>query len=147
MISEIEMLVRLVVATLLGMMVGYEREISEKPAGIRTFAIVSIGACLFAIIGLIIAEGNTDGSIDNTRIAAGIVSGIGFLGAGVLFHSENKVLGLTTAAGIWAMGAVGLAVGLGYYLAATLATALIYIVLFSGRFYGKNPIAVKKEKK
>lgn len=147
MISEIDIVARLLAAAMLGMIIGYEREISEKPAGIRTFAIVSIGACLFTIIGILISETNNGVGIDNTRIAAGIITGIGFLGAGALFHGENKVLGLTTAAGVWAMGAVGLAVGLGYYMAGLLATALMYLVLFSGRFYGKQPqTKAQKEK-
>ncbi|MFH1234423.1 MAG: MgtC/SapB family protein [Candidatus Diapherotrites archaeon] len=148
MISEIDIVARLLAAAILGMIIGYEREISEKPAGIRTFAIVAIGACLFTIIGILIAETSNGIGIDNTRIAAGIITGIGFLGAGALFHGENKVLGLTTAAGVWTMGAVGLAVGLGYIWPALLATALMYVVLFSGRFYGKQSKvqAQKKEK-
>ncbi|MCX6801873.1 MAG: MgtC/SapB family protein [Candidatus Diapherotrites archaeon] len=146
MLSETEIVIRLIIAAGLGMAIGYEREISEKPAGIRTFAIVSIGACLFTIIGILIGETNGGAGIDATRIAAGIITGIGFLGAGALFQSNSRVLGLTTAAGIWSMGAVGLAVGLGYTTAAILATALMYLVLLSGRFYGKQP-KIKAEKK
>lgn len=144
MLSEMELIVRLLLATILGMILGYERETSDKPAGIRTHAIVSIGACLFTLIGILISETNPLLKVDASRIAAGIVTGIGFLGAGALFQSKNRVLGLTTAAGIWAMGAIGLAVGLGYYFAAAFATFLVYAVLFSGRFSRK---IIKPEKK
>jgi len=129
---ESEIILRLIVAAILGMILGYEREIRDKPAGLRTHAIVAVGACLFTLIGLMIGE--TSPTIDPTRIAAGIVTGIGFLGAGAMFQEKDRVTGLTTAAGIWAMGAIGLAVGLGYFTAATVSTALVYLVLFSGRF-------------
>ena len=134
MLSEIDIILRLLLAVVLGVIVGFEREASDKPAGIRTHAIVGIGACLFTIIGLMISESSATG-LDETRIAAGIITGIGFLGAGALWRSEDRVRGLTTAAGIWAMGAIGIAAGLGYYFAAAFSTLLVYFVLDSGRFY------------
>jgi len=132
MLSEIDIIIRLLLAVILGVVVGFEREASDKPAGIRTHAIVGIGACLFTIIGLMISEQSAT-NLDATRIAAGIITGIGFLGAGALWRSEDRVKGLTTAAGIWAMGAIGIAAGLGYYFAAAFSTLLVYLVLDSGR--------------
>jgi len=136
MIAETEIVIRLIVATALGIMLGYERETNDKPAGIRTHAIIAVGACLFTLTGVMIAE-QAGVVIDTTRIAAGIVTGIGFLGAGAMFQEKDRVFGLTTAAGIWSMGAIGLAVGLGYFVPAIVTTVLVYIVLFSGRFSHK----------
>lgn len=142
MLAETEIIARLLLAAVLGMVVGFERETSDKPAGIRTHAIVGIGACLFTIIGIMMSE-MPGATIDASRISAGIITGIGFLGAGALFRSEDRVVGLTTAAGIWAMGAIGIAAGLGYYFAAVFSTVLVYVVLDSGRLYWK----IKKKRK
>jgi len=136
MIAETEIVLRMVIATVLGVILGYEREMHDKPAGIRTHAIIAVGACLFTLTGVMIAD-QLGATIDATRIAAGIVTGIGFLGAGAMFQEKDRVVGLTTAAGIWAVGAVGLAVGLGYYSSAVIGTVLIYTILFSGRFSRK----------
>jgi len=137
MLTEIDIVIRLLVAAGLGMIVGYERESHDKPAGLRTHAIVSIGACLFTLLGVLIAQDSVGVSVDASRIAAGIVTGIGFLGAGAMFQEKNRVVGLTTAAGIWSMGAIGLATGLGYFVPAIASTLLIYLVLFSGRISRK----------
>ena len=142
MISETAIILRLLVAAAMGLIVGFERESNDKPAGIRTHMIVGVGSCLFTIIGIMISQESV-APVDATRIAAGIITGIGFLGAGALWRSENRVEGLTTAAGIWAMGAIGIAAGLGYWLAAGFSTALVYVVLDSERTWKKH---IRKKK-
>jgi len=112
---------RLVLAALLGAFVGLEREIRGYPAGVRTIALVALGSALFTEISTI------TGSED--RIAAGIVTGIGFLGAGVIFREGYTVRGITTAATIWSAAAVGMAVGRELYLAAGLGSLLIFLLL------------------
>ncbi len=118
---EIEIITKLVIAAILGTVIGIEREIHKRPAGIRTHILVCMGATLFTIIS----------QLSNVAfIAAGIVTGIGFLGGGIIYHQRNKIIGLTTAAEIWALAAIGLAVGYGYYFAAFATAVLILIVLF-----------------
>jgi putative Mg2+ transporter-C (MgtC) family protein len=112
---------RLALAALLGAFVGIEREIRGYPAGVRTIALVALGSALFTEISTI--TGTED------RIAAGIVSGIGFLGAGVIFREGYTVRGITTAATIWAAAAVGMAVGRELYVAAGLGSLLIFALL------------------
>lgn len=123
MLSETDLVLRLVVAAALGAIVGYERERSDEAAGLRTHMLVCMGSALFTILSISI-----DGS-DPSRIASGIVTGIGFLGAGTIFMAKDHVKGLTTAASVWAIAAVGLAAGLGYFLAAATATAIVFIIL------------------
>ena len=113
-------LLKLVLAALLGGMIGVEREMHEKPAGLRTNILICVGSTLFMIISLEL--GKVFG--DHTRIAAQIITGIGFLGAGAVLHSHGFVLGLTTAATIWVVAGVGMAIGSGFYSTAVLATLL-----------------------
>jgi putative Mg2+ transporter-C (MgtC) family protein len=121
---------KLLAAVLLGGVIGYERETDAKPAGLRTMTLVSLGSCLFTISSLNIgAISGGGGPVDPGRIAAGIVTGIGFLGAGAILRSSGHVLGLTTAASIWLVAAVGMAVGLGLYPEAVIATLIGFIVL------------------
>src|SRR3979411_2374456 len=117
-------MVRLLVALILGAIVGLERERQERAAALRTVTMVSLGSCLFTIVG---AYGfpNTDPS----RVAAQIVTGIGFLGAGTIFLRKDLVRGLTTAATIWAVAAIGMAAGTAQYLTAFFTTLLILAVL------------------
>lgn len=122
MAMEIEILARLLLAAFVGAVIGLEREMAHKPAGIRTNSLVSLGACVFTILsscGLFAS--------DPTRIASGIVTGIGFLGAGVIINSGKGVQGTTTAATIWAAAAIGMGIGLGEYF---LSIASVIIVLF-----------------
>lgn len=121
---QLEMLARLSLAAFLSMMVGIDRERRDKSAGLRTHILAGIGACLFTSIGTFPFIGS-----DPTRIAAGVVSGIGFLGAGVVFRGESRVKDLTTAASIWATAAIGTAVGVGAWLLAIGATVLTWFVL------------------
>ena len=122
--NALDLMLRLLVALVLGAVVGLERERQERAAGLRTVTMVSLGSCLFTIVG---AYGfpNTDPS----RVAAQIVTGIGFLGAGTIFLRKDLVRGLTTAATIWAVAAIGMAVGTSQYTVAVFTTLLILSVL------------------
>ena len=117
-------MLRLLVALVLGAVVGLERERQERAAGLRTVTMVSLGSCLFTIVGAY-AFGQTDPS----RVAAQIVTGIGFLGAGTIFLRKDLVRGLTTAATIWTVAAIGMAVGTAEYVIAIFTTLLILSVL------------------
>jgi putative Mg2+ transporter-C (MgtC) family protein len=122
--NALDLMVRLLIALILGAVVGLERERQERAAGLRTVTMVSLGSCLFTIVG---AYGfpNTDPS----RVAAQIVTGIGFLGAGTIFLRKDLVRGLTTAATIWAVAAIGMAAGTSQYIIAVFTTLLILSVL------------------
>lgn len=120
--------VQMIVALLLGFAIGFERKMRYKEAGIRTHTIVCIGACLYTIISKYITE--LSGIGDPARIAAQIVSGIGFIGAGMIFNHKQVVHGLTTAAGIWATAAIGMAVGAGLIILSIIASILIVLVQF-----------------
>jgi len=130
---RLSVLGKLLLATLLGGAIGLEREYAGKPAGLRTNILICVGAALFTQLSVDIArigftpDGRPYG--DTTRIAAQIVSGIGFLGAGAILHGGGAVVGLTTAATIWVVAAVGAAVGAGAYVDALGATALIMLIL------------------
>ena len=115
--------IQLALSALLGGIIGAEREYRNKSAGFRTLMLICVGSCLFTILSITIGKDSSD------RIASNIVTGIGFIGAGVIFKSDKGVNGITTAATIWATAAVGMAVGSGLYLAALGACALILIVL------------------
>jgi putative Mg2+ transporter-C (MgtC) family protein len=127
------LLLKLLLATVLGGAIGFEREIAGKPAGLRTNILICIGAALFTHLSIHIAQiGFTpDGRPygDTTRIAAQIVSGIGFLGAGAILHAHGAVVGLTTAATIWVVAAVGSAIGAGAYVEGVGTTVVIILVL------------------
>lgn len=126
--SEAELLLRLLLACLLGGAVGLERELSGQGAGFRTHILVALGCCLFTVVSAYgfgpFVAGTGPGRFDPTRIAAQVVSGIGFLGAGAILRSGTGVHGLTTAASLWVVAAIGLSVGGGYYGGAGLATGL-----------------------
>ena len=119
------MLVRLLIAVLLGSLVGYERERQGKPAGLRTHAMVALGAALFTVVSIY----GFEQSADTSRVAAMIVSGIGFLGAGAILHERGGVQGLTTAASLWVTAAIGMAVGVGMMLMSLATAALVFVVL------------------
>ena len=123
MIESNEVLLRLVLAVIFGGLIGIEREIVHKPAGVRTHMLVSLGSALF----ILLAMESIPGGID--KIMAGIITGVGFLGAGTIFKSKIEVHGLTTAASIWAVAAVGIGIGLGYYFMTIVTVVLVLIVL------------------
>ncbi len=121
---DYEIFIRFLLAALWGSIVGAERQYRGKSAGFRTVIMISIGACFFTFLSEKIGfPGNQD------RIASNIVTGIGFLGAGVIFRGDNHVNGITTAATIWAVAAVGMGIGSGYYFASAYASGFILIVL------------------
>jgi len=130
--AELDVILRLVMAAVVGGVIGMDRERAHKWAGIRTLLLVCLGSALFTIVSI---YGFGDPA-DPARLAAGIVVGIGFLGAGVILHSEKGVMGLTTAAAVWAVAAVGVAIGCGLYLIA-LATAILILVAL--RLHTKQP--------
>lgn len=115
--------IRLLLALVLGFAIGFERKMRFKEAGIRTHTIVCLGSCLYMLISLYAFK-----EVDAARVAAQIVSGIGFIGAGMIFYHKEVVHGLTTAAGIWATAAMGMSVGAGWYIVSVFATALIILI-------------------
>ena len=124
--TQIELTLRLVVALLLGAMIGWERELQRMPAGFRTHALVSLGSAIFTIVS---AHAFTGPLSDPTRIAAQIVSGVGFLGGGAILHYGGTVRGLTTAASLWAVAAVGMAAGAGLFVVAAVSSVLVIVAL------------------
>jgi putative Mg2+ transporter-C (MgtC) family protein len=126
---------KLFIALVCGAVIGLERELHDKAAGLRTHILVCLGACIFGILGIELVSRSAHSDI--LRLAQGLLIGVGFLGAGVIFREGSDIKGLTTAAGIWVMGAVGLAIGTGSYYLAVLGTifTLITVALF-GRLEG-----------
>lgn len=122
---EWNLILRLVIAGLLGGLIGFEREIRAKEAGVRTHFIVALGSALF----MIISQFAFTGRFDAARVAAQVVSGIGFIGAGVIIFQKNVVRGVTTAAGLWVAAAVGLACGAGMFTVAVAASLLTILCL------------------
>jgi putative Mg2+ transporter-C (MgtC) family protein len=130
--SELEMVGRLLMAAVLGSTIGFERERLLWAAGLRTHMLVAVGSCLIMIVsafGFADVLGTPNVNLDPSRIAAQVVSGIGFLGAGAILMRGEVIRGLTTAASIWTVAGIGLAVGGGLYLAASAATVIILIIL------------------
>jgi putative Mg2+ transporter-C (MgtC) family protein len=123
-IPDVELIRRLLTAALLGAMLGFEREVKQKTAGLRTNILIAVGSALFTLMSLELAP-----SGDPTRIAAQIVTGIGFLGAGAIMQTRGGIHGLTTAATVWVNGAVGVAAGGGAYHLAFIATAITVVTL------------------
>ena len=121
-------MIKILIALICGGVLGIEREYTGKAAGLRTFIIVSLGACIFAIISqeIYVISGFSG---DPGRIAAQVVTGIGFIGAGLIILQENKIKGLTTAAGLWLVSALGMASGFGFYDLAIFGTVAALVVL------------------
>jgi putative Mg2+ transporter-C (MgtC) family protein len=138
-ITEFEIFFRVIFACFLGCLIGWERERHRNiiSAGIRTYGAISLGACAFSIVGLYVA------SSDPSRVAAQVVTGIGFLGGGIIFRQGDYVTGLTTAATLWATAAVGLAVSVGMYLSALLIAILIFLLLYLPRMAWWKKISAK----
>ncbi len=120
---------QLFLAFLLGALLGFEREWRRKAAGLRTYSLVALGACLFTVISLYGFHGASGTSLDPSRIASQVVVGIGFIGAGVIFSKGDVVRGLTTAAGLWLSAAIGVAVGVKMFAVALFATLLGVFIL------------------
>lgn len=132
---ELEFVIRIVIAIILGFAIGFERKLRFKEVGIRTHSIVAGGACLF----MLVSANAFKGAGDPGRIVAQVVSGIGFIGAGMIMHRKLAVHGLTTAAGVWITAGVGMAVGAGMYILAVSSTAIIIaaqcIMHINSRFF------------
>ncbi len=151
--SEIEILLRLVLAVILGGVIGFNRKRHSKPAGLRTMALISLGCATFTLIGIeaviqlaalqqgaesLTASATTGVNLDSSRIIAGIVGGVGFLGAGAIIQSRGKIQGMTSAASIWVTATIGVSVGLGLYLLAVATTFLAFIVLVMNKSGGNE---------
>lgn len=121
---DMEIILRLLLSVLWGGLVGIEREYRSKSAGFRTMIMISMGACAFTM-----ASQYLGGTANPDRVASNIVTGIGFLGAGVIFRGHNRISGITTAATIWGVAAVGMGIGCGFYFAAACASIMILLVL------------------
>ena len=130
----IEMILRLLLAAALGAVIGYQRERAKKPAGLRTHILIALGSALFTVVSIF---GFANG-VDPSRVAAGVVAGVGFIGAGVIFRGMrgDMVVGLTTAASVWVAAAVGLAAGAGMYLVAVIVAAITVLVLLIPKVHG-----------
>jgi putative Mg2+ transporter-C (MgtC) family protein len=124
--TQLDLALRLTVGLILGALIGFERELHRQPAGFRTHSLVSLGAALFTVVS---AFGFGGDMVDPTRIAAQIVSGIGFIGAGTILQYRGHIRGLTTAASLWSVAAIGTAAGAGLYVVAVVGTVLILVIL------------------
>lgn len=137
-IAYSEMILRLVVSSILGGIIGLEREVKSRPAGIRTHMLVSLGATLLMLVSMYGFEGG-----DPARLAAQVVSGIGFLGAGAILRKGDDVSGLTTAASVWVSGGIGLAIGNGYYMGGVITALIVLLCLLSLRVFHKKVVNLK----
>lgn len=135
MMSEIEIISRLAISFVLGGLIGLERQIHRRAAGLRTHILVCVGSCLMMIISIYMFEQyKNTANVDPSRIAANVVTGIGFLGAGAIMRENERIKGLTTAATLWLIAGIGLAIGCGFYLAGVVSTVLALLsLLFLGR--------------
>jgi putative Mg2+ transporter-C (MgtC) family protein len=134
------LLPKLLVATICGAIVGYDREIKQKTAGIRTNILICVGCALFTAFSFYIS--NTTNNIDPTRIIGQIITGIGFLGAGVIMKHDDKIVGVTTAAFIWVVSAIGVLVGIGSYIAPIILTVGLVII---SRIFERVEKYIKKQ--
>ncbi|MDP3789975.1 MAG: MgtC/SapB family protein [Candidatus Omnitrophota bacterium] len=129
-LSDGQLILRLVLSAVLSGIVGLEREMRGRSAGLRTHILVGLSSCLLMVLSIFVAQSFGEPHVfDPGRIAAGVVTGIGFLGAGTIIRFGESVKGLTTAASLWAVAALGLAIGVGFYAAAYATTALMLITL------------------
>jgi putative Mg2+ transporter-C (MgtC) family protein len=131
---EVEIILRLLLATVLGAGLGLQRELAKKPAGVRTHSLICLGSALIMVVSVYGFEGD----FDPARVAAGMVAGIGFLGAGVIFRGMrgDVVVGLTSAASIWITAAIGMAAGTGMYLIAVIVTVIAILLLLIPKIRG-----------
>src|SRR5579883_166376 len=138
--TDFEMFFRVILACILGCLIGWERERHRNivSAGIRTYGAIALGACTFGILSYYISAGG-----DPSRMAAQVITGIGFLGGGIIFRQGDYVTGLTTAATLWATASVGLAVAFGLYFVAFLISLLIYLLLYLPRMAWWKKISAK----
>jgi len=122
-----EIITRLVLATLLSGLIGLEREVRQKPAGVRTNALIGLGSAVVTLCGLYVAKNSA--VADPGRMASIVIQGVGFLGAGAIIQASGSVRGLTTAATMWVVAGIGIATGLGYYLVSLTAGFIVFVLL------------------
>jgi putative Mg2+ transporter-C (MgtC) family protein len=131
---QLDFAIRMLIAAILGAAIGLEREIHEHPAGMRTHLLVSLGSAIFTVLSIYgfqgVGQGNVAATVDPTRIAAQVVSGIGFLGAGAILKYGTSIRGLTTAASLWTAAAIGMAAGAGEWLIAAVGTSIVIFSLW-----------------
>ncbi|RJE82634.1 MgtC/SapB family protein [Paenibacillus sp. 1011MAR3C5] len=147
-IDEVDILIRLSLALLLGGLIGLEREQSNHAAGLRTNILVCLGACLLMLLSIygfsdFVEEPNV--RVDPARLAAAVITGVGFLGAGTILFTGKSITGLTTAASLWVVAAIGLAVGAGFYFASASVTVMVLLTLWLFNKLEKRYIKAKKE--
>jgi putative Mg2+ transporter-C (MgtC) family protein len=146
MLTDGQIILRLTLSLILSGLVGLERQMHRRTAGLRTHILVSVGSCLIMLTSLYVFDiYKYVTCLDPARIAAGVITGIGFLGAGTIIREREGVKGLTTAASLWVVAGIGLAMGCGFYRAAMFTTVLALIVLFLLR-YVEGIIFEEKEK-
>ena len=126
-----EFLLKAILAILLGGVIGFEREARHRPAGLRTHILVALGSMLLTVVSIQFFQ-----NADPSRIAAGIVTGIGFLGAGSIIAARERIIGITTAATLWVIAAVGIAIGASFYTEAIITSILVYVVLEMSSLFG-----------
>jgi putative Mg2+ transporter-C (MgtC) family protein len=158
-VGEWEIILRLVLAVLFGGLIGFNRSRHNKPAGLRTMALISLGSAAFTLIGIesviqlsqlqLGVDSLTSGvsssiNLDSSRIIAGIVGGVGFLGAGAIIQSRGRVQGMTSAASIWVTSTIGVSVGLGLYVLASTITFIAFLVLIMYCFFGHDTEEVEE---
>jgi len=130
---DIETIFRLALAIALGGLIGFERELKHRPAGLRTHMLVSLGATVFTIISLSF-------DVEPSRIAAGIVTGIGFLGAGSIIAQKGHIRGITSAATLWVVAGIGLSIGVGQYVIAIITALFVFVILQLGKIEKKGNV-------
>jgi putative Mg2+ transporter-C (MgtC) family protein len=134
--TDLEMIIRLLLTLVLSGLIGLERQMHRRMAGLRTHILVSLGSCLIMLASVyVFGIYRTMVGLDPMRLAAGVITGIGFLGAGTIIREREGVKGLTTAASLWVVAGIGLAVGCGFYSAAIFTTILALITLFFLRYF------------
>ena len=147
MVTDAHIIGRLILSVLLSGLIGFERQLHKRTAGLRTHILVALGSCLIMLTSLYVFDIYKGiAAVDPSRIAAGVITGIGFLGAGAIIREPEGIKGLTTAASLWVVAGIGLAVGCGFYLAAITTTTLAFLALFFLR-HAENIILFKLETK
>lgn len=133
-----EMFLRLALSILLGGLIGVERQAANKPAGLRTNMLVCLGTTVFVLVAIETFEAYPTAPVDVTRVAAGIITGVGFLGAGTILRTQTDIQGLTSAATIWFVCGIGMAIGVGFYVLAIVSTLMGFLILKIGEFFGPS---------
>jgi putative Mg2+ transporter-C (MgtC) family protein len=150
--THLEIVIRLLLSVGLGSIIGAERERHGRAAGLRTHALVCVGSCMITMISIYMAQACTSSgeACDPTRIASGIVTGIGFLGAGTIIRERMSIVGLTTAASLWTVSAIGMGVGCGFYELALYGALVVFFTLVAlglimRKYLGKKPLKIENE--